>query len=407
MSKYILFITLLVFYPTIGLAQNSEDNTYSVEYLIEIKPKREIANIEIRIKDASLLNELTFRLNTNMHSNVKANGRLETSANKATWVPPSKNAKFSLTAKIPHQRSSGGFDAYINSDWAIFRGDDIIPAAKIKSKPGARSISTLKFKLPRKWRFVNTGWQKRSEKEFIIDNPDRRFDRPTGWIIAGKAGSRSAKLGNTLVSVSAPKNINYHRMDILTLLHYVWPEIEKAFTTVPPKILIVGADDPMWRGGLSASNSMFVHRDRPLVSENGTSTLVHELVHVITRIRGQAKDDWIAEGIAEYYAIELLFRSGGTNSKRREKSYEKLQKWSRKIKNLRTLNSTGPTTARAAILFNQLNQEIKDKSRDKYSLDHLTKELMKIRKVSLKDLREECQQLIDSRCETLYQDILK
>ena len=53
---------------------------------------------------------------------------------------------------------------------------------------------------------------------------------------------------------------------------------------------VVGAADPMWRGGLSASNSLFLHADRPLISENGTSTLVHELTHVITRVRGADGD---------------------------------------------------------------------------------------------------------------------
>ena len=44
-----------------------------------------------------------------------------------------------------------------------------------------------------------------------------------------------------------------------------------------PRLLIVSAGDPMWRGGLSGPSSMFLHSDRPLISENRTSTLLHEL----------------------------------------------------------------------------------------------------------------------------------
>ncbi|HCP55752.1 MAG TPA: hypothetical protein DIU04_13580, partial [Pseudomonas sp.] len=113
------------------------------------------------------------------------------------------------------------------------------------------------------------------------------------------------------VTVAAPKDEGMHRMDVLTLLTFIWPEMQSVFPRDPAKLLIVGAGDPMWRGGLSASNSYFMHADRPLVSENGTSSLVHELVHVFSRINDADKSDWISEGLAEYYAIELMRRAGG------------------------------------------------------------------------------------------------
>ncbi len=100
-------------------------------------------------------------------------------------------------------------------------------------------------------------------------------------------------------------------MDILTLLTFVWPEVQSVFPRDPKKLLIVGAGDPMWRGGLSGPNSLYMHADRPLVSENGTSSLVHELVHVFSRISDADRSDWISEGLAEYYAIELMRRAGG------------------------------------------------------------------------------------------------
>src|SRR5690606_26023869 len=106
------------------------------------------------------------------------------------------------------------------------------------------------------------------------------------------------------------------RMDVLTLLTFTWPELRAVFPRDPDKLLIVGAGDPMWRGGLSAGNSLYMHADRPLVSENGTSSLLHELVHVVGRIYGKERSDWISEGLAEYYAIELLRRAGGLSDDR-------------------------------------------------------------------------------------------
>ena len=45
------------------------------------------------------------------------------------------------------------------------------------------------------------------------------------------------------------------RMDVLTLLTFVWPQVEAAFPRHPAKLLVVGASDSMRRGASSASPS--------------------------------------------------------------------------------------------------------------------------------------------------------
>src|SRR3546814_3722824 len=94
----------------------------------------------------------------------------------------------------------------------------------------------------------------------------------------------------------------------------------EAFGDLPRKVLIVSAGDPMWHGGLSGPRSLFVHADRPLISENGSSTLMHEMVHVVTGLRAVSGDDWIVEGIAEYYSMVLINRSGMLSDARDRKS---------------------------------------------------------------------------------------
>ena len=172
--------------------------------------------------------------------------------------------------------------------------------------------------MPASYSSVNTEWREEpipgageepgSRRVFRVDNPERRFDRPTGWMIAGKLGTRrdllgAPEVGLTRVSVSAPRGTALHRMDILTLLSFVWPEVQDTLGKLPDELLIVGGDDPLWLGGLSAAQSLFLHAGRPLVSENGTSALMHELTHLLTRISGKKRDDWIAEGIAEGITI--------------------------------------------------------------------------------------------------------
>ena len=141
----------------------------------------------------------------------------------------------------------------------------------------------------------------------------------------------------------------------------------------------------MWRGGLSASNSLFMHSARPLVSENGTSSLVHELVHVFSRVRDTDRSDWISEGLAEYYAIELVRRAGGMSEDRYQAVRKKLIRWSKKVDTLRTENSTGATTARAVLLLQELDREIRKATDNQRSLDDVTRGLMRMDKVSTRD----------------------
>ncbi len=72
----------------------------------------------------------------------------------------------------------------------------------------------------------------------------------------------------------------------------------------------------MWLGALSAPNSIFVHASRPLISENGTSTIVHEIVHVLLMDLKTPRDqDWIDEGLAEFLSLRAL-KDSGTISRR-------------------------------------------------------------------------------------------
>jgi hypothetical protein len=276
---------------------------------------------------------------------------------------------------------------------------------------GSYAVATLEFTLPSHWKSVKTGWPRIEGNTFRIDNPERRLDRPTGWMIAGDIGSRSTNARGTAITVAAPKGQGYQRMDALTFLRFIWREIKKAFVETPDRLLVVGAADPMWRGGLSASNSLFLHADRPLVSENGTSSLAHELTHMVTRISGvvteQTNDDWIAEGIAEYYSFELLYRAHGISKSRRGKIIRDLKEWGADVEHLRKTRSAGPVTARAVVLLDELNTEIRERSKKEYSLDDVTRQLMVIRKVSLADLRAATEKLIGPNIKALESPLLQ
>ncbi len=407
-----LVIGLFAFFCGFVVAAEKESAlSYKVDYLVTFLPEKEGASVVIRIDNKGLLQKLRFNNKAGVYSNIRANGKLTVKDAQVYWELPSGNATLSYFVKLTHERSVGKYDARMTEDWALFRGDDLIPPVETTEVPGARAIAELEFILPKTWNNVETGWVRKKDNKFIIDNPERLFDRPTGWMIAGKIGTRRATIKKTGIAISAPVGEGMRRMDALTFFNFVWPELYDAFEKTPSKLLVVGAGDPMWRGGLSASNSLFLHTDRPLVSENGTSPLLHELTHMVTRISGKeteiANDDWIAEGLAEFYSFELLYRANGITKARRTKIIKGLEKWGAEVKYLRKSKSTGAVTARAVVLLDELDKEIRKRSKKQYSIDDVTRELMKIRKVSLADLQNITEKLIGTKADALNSPLLK
>lgn len=398
-----LLLLLCMVVDAHAMATDKRDKlAYDVQYIIALDPAREGAQVSVKVDNHyGLLQQMVFKNNKSVYSNIRANGKLTINDAEAVWDLPEKEAQLNLFVKITHERSTGKYDALMKSDWAIFRGDDVIPAMRTTETPGAHARAVLDVQLPEGWKSIETGWPKLGGNRFLIDNPDRLFDRPTGWMIAGKLGTRRATIKQTKIAVSGPVGEEFRRMDVLIFLSFAWREMADAFKATPEKLLVVGAGDPMWRGGLSASNSLFLHADRPLVSENGTSPIIHELIHMVTRISGiktaTTNDDWIAEGIAEFYSFELLYRAEGITKARRNNIIKSLAQWGKDVKHLRKSQSTGAVTARAVVLIDELDKEIRQHSKGKYCLDHLVRELMKKRKVSFEDLKAASASLVKGK----------
>jgi predicted metalloprotease with PDZ domain len=384
-----------------------------LDYRVRFLPDTEQAEVSLTLEEGDAVISLAFNLgDEEMYSDFKAGDGewTQNSPELGTWQPAKGQSTLTYRVRINHERSPGRFDARITKDWALLRGDDLVPAVKLRQRAKTVLVSRLQFELPKGWKSVETGWPLVGKNTFRVDNPQRKLDRPTGWIVAGKIGTRRAKLGETDVTISAPVGEGMRRMDVMTLLTFIWPHAQEVFPRDPAKLLIVGAGDPMWRGGLSAANSYYMHAQRPLVSENGTSSLVHELVHVFSRIRARDRSDWITEGLAEYYAIELMRRAGGLSEERYQKIRGQLIGWSKPVKSLRTDNAKGPVTARAVLLLQELDREIRQATKgtsQPRSLDDVARGLMRLDKASTKDFIEISENVMGTASEVLDSKLLR
>ena len=359
-----------------------------LDYHVRLLPQSDQAEVRLTLAKGEAVRSLDFDLGDGSHySDFKADGQWQLSPGKharGLWRPSGDKPSLTYRVSISHGRKSGSFDTCMTPTWALLRGDDLVPPARLDQQDGVELVSRLQFELPNGWQSVETAWPRIGKNTFRIDNPSHLFDRPTGWMLAGHLGSRRTRLGETEVTVASPQGQGMRRMDVLTLLTFIWPQVQAVYPRHPKKLLIVGANDPMWRGSLGAHESIYLNTRLPLVSESGSSALVRELAQVFGRINDEHRSDWISEGFAEYYAIELVRRAGGMSDERYQALQAKLTRDSQKVTTLRGEQISAAQLAKAVMVLQELDREIRLKTRNKRSLDDVLRGAMHLGTVSSK-----------------------
>ena len=378
--------------------------SYIVVYTVAFVPAQGVAKVTIGVTPRDgRVSQLRLTMPADRYDRIVGDGAVVREGDTVVWSPQTdRPQQLHYTYRINEQRASGGYDALMTPEWVVVRADDLIPPVAVRATKDADASARLVFRLPEGWGTVDTAYgRSRVANTFVVATPRRSFDRPMGWIVAGRVGVRREKVGGTQIVVAGPMGQDLRRLDTLAFLNLLVPQYRSAFGDLPPKLLLVIAGDPMWRGGLSGPRSLFLHADRPLISENGTSTLAHEMTHVITRIRGVQGADWIAEGLAEFYSIELNRRAGLLSDKRADSALGWMQGHGKNVQTLAAAQSRRERTARAVVVFSELDQEIRRASGGKTSLDNVVRDLMKQRTVSLQDLRQAAARAIGKPSEVL------
>lgn len=401
-----LALSLLVLSPWVWAAKKVD-----LDYHVRLLPQSDQAEVRLTLAQGSAVRSLDFDLaDGSRYSDFKADGQWQLTPGKVTrgvWRPAADKASLTYRVRISQPRKNNTFEARMTPGWALLRGDDLVPAARLDQQDGIELVSRLAFELPSGWKSVETAWPRIGKNRFRVDNVSRLFDRPTGWMLAGNLGTRRTRLGETEVTVASPRGQGMRRMDVLTLLTFVWPQVQAVYPRHPGKVLIVGAADPMWRGSTAGYESIYLHSRLPLVSESGSSPLLRELAQMFGRISDDDRSDWISEGFAEFYAIELLRRAGGMSDERYQVLHDNLLKVGGKVSSLRGEQASAAQIARAVVLLQELDREIRLQTRNKRSLDDLLHSVMRLDKVSTRELVTLAESIIGEPSKVLQSDLLK
>jgi len=364
------------------------ERSYRLDYRVRPDPAARGAHVEMTVTQRShLLREIDMSLRDGKITDVSGDGDVSTGNDRVIWTLPETGGQLRWFALIDNQRDGETYDAHIDEDWALFRGMDVMPSASTRARAGAESRTRLLFDLPDGWSSVTPYFGR--DDVYEVDNPERNFDTPIGWIVLGDIGVRNDTVGHVRTKVAGPTGHSIRRMDILALMRWTLPELLRLLPDFPDRLTIVSAGEPMWRGALSAPDSIYVHADRPLISENATSTLLHETMHVGLGLTAAPGADWIVEGLAEYYSLEILRRTGTISEKRYRDAHEALDEWGRKVGNLCRHRSSGSNTARAVTILAKANGEIRKASRGKADMDDVLRVLAsRDEKVTVEQFRD-------------------
>lgn len=378
---------------------------YDLRYDVRLVPEKGHAHVAITLsKGARHVRWMRFHVVPGRHRDFSADGDIERDGEYVTWTPPDKGGALRFKTPIDHKRGDR-FDARMTDEWAVFRGDDLVPPATVRMRKGAEARATLHVQLPDGWSFA-TAYPKADGGGYVIEHPQRSFDRPTGWMAAGELGVRWGRVDGVSTFIAGPVSQGVRRLDIMAFLRWNLPRVRNLVPDMGDRLLVVSARDGMWRGGLSGPHSLYVHADRPLISENGTSSLLHELMHVALRLDAVKGADWIVEGLAEYYSLELMRRSGTISERRFEEALEELEEWGDHV-DLTKDPADGETTARAVLVLHALDREIRRTTGDAHNLDDVVRRLIDPRgNLSLKRLRSAVREIMGKDPKTLAADAL-
>jgi predicted metalloprotease with PDZ domain len=112
-----------------------------------------------------------------------------------------------------------------------------------------------------------------------------------------------------------------------------------------------------------------------LISTDLSSPILHELMHAVMGARSGDDGDWVVEGLAELYSLELLVRSKTVSRRRYGKAMLRLKEKSRGVASLAAEDSSGAVTARAVVVLHEIDEQIEAATDGESGLDEVVRRL--------------------------------
>jgi hypothetical protein len=289
--------------------------TFSVDFIVTISRKDPgVARVRWELSGIEEVQELRLRFAADRLRQFEGSGKLEPVPNGLRWRPEGPYAHLTYLATVNHVRGQHQrYDSYAAPDWIVTRARDLFPRIAIdcssRDSGEPKSRARLIFRLPPGWQSA-AALAPAGPNMYRLSEPGKILDRPRGWFALGTFSRARQDIAGTMVEVAQAPGSRLQTGQLFGFLEKTLPALQKLLQVQAETLLVVTAPDPMWHGGISGERSFYMHGDRPLRTPDKTSPYLHELFHVLQPYKPGADADWIEEGLAEFYSLELQRRAG-------------------------------------------------------------------------------------------------
>jgi len=356
--------------------------TFAVDYTVTISAKHpDIAQVRWDLSGIDEVNYLRLQFPAARFDRFEATGTLEQTDGGLHWTPGAPYAHLTYRARINHVRGQHQrYDSYAGTDWIVTRARDLFPRTAIDYHPRdgfePKSRARLIFRLPAGWHSAAPLTAAAADTYRLVD-PGKTLDRPHGWFALGKIALDRQEIGDVMMQVARAPGSTLVPKDLFHFLEGTLPALARLLLAQPETVLLVSAPDPMWHGGISGERSFYMHGKRPIRTPDKTSPYLHELFHVLQPYKPAPDADWIEEGLAEFYSLELQRRAGLVTDAAYARAlgyFERYGKWN---VDLTQQQDNAATNNSAPLVMYALDQRIQHVTAGKKRLDDVVTRLAK------------------------------
>lgn len=352
----------------------ADQPTFSIDYIVTIPATTpQIARVRWELAGIQEVRSFRLRFPAERFEAFEATGKLQPSDEGLVWTPGKPYAHLSYRVQVKHVRGQQlRFDSYAENTWAVTRAQDLFPRIDIDCGAGLKeppkSRARLIFRLPRGWRSA-AALTPLGTDTYQLSEAGKILDRPRGWFALGKLELHRQEIGRTMVELARVPGAKPSAQEIFLFLDQTLPGLKKLLYAGDGRLLVVNAPDPMWHGGISGEQSFFMHAGRPLRTPDKTSPYLHELFHILQPFRPAKDADWIQEGLAEYYSLELQRRAGLIDAAAFSRALGYFERYGLWNADLTRQQDNAATNNSAPLVMYALDQRIQRASAGKKRLD--------------------------------------
>jgi hypothetical protein len=354
--------------------------TFSIDYIVTVSATNpHIARVRWELTGIEEVDHLRLGFPSARFDTFQGTGKLQPVEGGLLWEPGGPYAHLSYRVKIDHIRGQHQrYDSYAGHDWIVTRARDLFPRIGIDCHPDTKgtpkSRARLIFRLPRGWRSA-APLPALGPDTYHLSEPGKILDRPRGWFALGKFDLDRQEIAQVMIELVRVPGSALSPTELFHFLDRTLPALNKLLLARPESLLVVSAPDPMWHGGISGEHSLFMHAGRPLRTPDKTSPYLHELFHVLQPYKPAADADWIEEGLAEFYSLELQRRAGLIDAAAYARALGYFERFGLWNVDLTQQQDNAATNNSAPLVMHVLDQRIQRATAGKRRLDDVVTQL--------------------------------